>query len=181
MGHFMDLFDHKYLGHWDVPDNGELVLTIKRVLPTTVPDKKGGVEKKALIYFVDAKLPLLANITNCRLISGMYGKETKHWKNKRIALIQAVTTNDVGQIVDCIRVRPTPPSGERPNRPTGARESTRALPAPGPSIAEVLAGLNLTEEQRVAAAAVLQNQPAIDGELDEDNDNEEGDDHAAED
>ena len=53
-----------YLGHWDVPDEGDLVLTIDKIYEDEVKNQHG-TEVKPIIYFMepDAK-PMILNKTN---------------------------------------------------------------------------------------------------------------------
>lgn len=77
-----------YLGHWDVPDDEDLVLTIDAIYKDDVKNQHG-TETKPVLYFMerDAK-PMILNKTNRDAITKVHGRRTKanDWHGKRIAL-----------------------------------------------------------------------------------------------
>lgn len=79
-----------YLGHWDVPDGGDLVLTIDKVYAEEVKNQRGS-EVKPVIYFMEDVKPMVCNATNNNAITALYGKRTKSnsWHGKKIALYEA--------------------------------------------------------------------------------------------
>lgn len=80
-----------YLGHWDVPDDGDLVLTIDKIYEEEIRNQHG-TEIKPVMYFKepDAK-PMIVNKTNNDSITKVLGKRTKsnNWSGKKIALYEA--------------------------------------------------------------------------------------------
>lgn len=60
------------------------------------------------------------NVTNAKVVAGMYGNDTRGWVEKAIDLYVTTTDSPQGQ-VECIRVRPKIP------RPV-ANGNTKALP-----------------------------------------------------
>ena len=80
-----------YLGHWDVPEDGDLVLTIDKVYEEEIKNQHG-TEIKPVMYFQepDAK-PMIINKTNNDSITKVLGKRTKsnNWSGKKIALYEA--------------------------------------------------------------------------------------------
>ncbi len=77
-----------YLGHWDVPDDGDLILTIDQIYKDDVKNQHG-TETKPVLYFLerDAK-PMILNKTNRDMITKVHGRRTRSndWHGKRIAL-----------------------------------------------------------------------------------------------
>ena len=80
-----------YLGHWDVPEGGDLVLTIDRIYEEEVRNQHGS-ENKPVMYFrePDTK-PMIVNKVNNDTITKVHGKRTKTntWAGKKIALYEA--------------------------------------------------------------------------------------------
>lgn len=80
-----------YLGHWDVPDGGDLVLTIDKIYEEDVKNQHG-TEQKPVMYFREPNVkPMIVNKTNNDSITKLYGKRTKknNWSGKKIALYEA--------------------------------------------------------------------------------------------
>ena len=77
-----------YLGHWDVPDDGDLILTIDKIYKDDVKNQHG-TETKPVLYFIepDAK-PMILNKTNRDMITKLHGRRTKsnNWHGCKIAL-----------------------------------------------------------------------------------------------
>lgn len=80
-----------YLGHWDVPEDGDLVLTIDRIYEEEIRNQHG-TEIKPVMYFREAGVkPMIVNKTNNDSITRLHGKRTKsnNWSGKKIALYEA--------------------------------------------------------------------------------------------
>ncbi|MBO5630395.1 MAG: hypothetical protein J5965_15125 [Aeriscardovia sp.] len=81
-----------YLGHWDVPDDGDLVLTIDKIYKDDVKNQHG-TETKPIIYFIepDAK-PMILNKTNRDSITKLHGRRTKtnDWHGCKVALYAGI-------------------------------------------------------------------------------------------
>jgi hypothetical protein len=109
--HFRSMFDSDYAGVWDL-DGRERIVTITKVVPGAVGGHQGRKKSnKAILHVRELDKPLVCNVTNARTIAGLYGADTRTWVGKRITLYP--TTTQFGpDTVDCIRVRPTMPSGE---------------------------------------------------------------------
>ena len=77
-----------YLGHWDVPDNDDLVLTIDEIYVEEIKNQRGS-EDRPVIHFAEKGVkPMVLNKTNRDSIANLYGKRTvsNDWKGKKIAL-----------------------------------------------------------------------------------------------
>ena len=98
-----------YLGHWDVPENGDLILTIDRIFEEEVRNQHGS-ENKPVMYFREPNVkPMIVNKTNNDMITKVHGKRTKTntWAGKKIALYEA--NEPKSQDGFALRVRPYAP------------------------------------------------------------------------
>lgn len=80
-----------YLGHWDVPEGSDLVLTIDRIYEEEIKNQHG-TELKPVMYFQEPNTkPMIINKTNNDSITRVLGKRTKsnNWSGKKIALYEA--------------------------------------------------------------------------------------------
>ena len=77
-----------YLGEWDLPENEDVILTIKDVKAGEVTGDKGKIDKGMVIYFEEAGYkPLFCNITNARTIERIYStRYMDEWVGKKIQL-----------------------------------------------------------------------------------------------
>lgn len=102
-----------YLGHWDVPEGGDLVLTIDKIYEEEVKNQHG-TEVKPVMYFREpGAKPMIVNKTNNDSITKLHGKRTKknNWAGKKIALYAAPESrSDDGY---ALRVRPYLPAQEK--------------------------------------------------------------------
>lgn len=101
-----------YLGHWDVPEGGDLVLTIDKIYEEDVKNQHG-TEQKPVMYFREPGIkPMIVNKTNNDAITKLHGKRTKtnNWSGKKIALYEAPESrSDDGY---ALRVRPYLPKSD---------------------------------------------------------------------
>lgn len=79
-----------FLGNWDLPDEGDLILTIGEIYEQEVRNATGA-ENKPVMYFKEDVKPLILNKTNRDTIAKLYGRRTKSntWAGKKIALYAA--------------------------------------------------------------------------------------------
>lgn len=111
-GDFRKFMDKNYLGAWDVPDDEDLVLTIKRACRDDVKNERG-TEKKLTIHFVEDYKPMILNATNSKRISDAYGStKVEDWKGKRISIYTEKVTA-FGGTTDALRIRPFPPKEDK--------------------------------------------------------------------
>lgn len=110
---YRKLLDKPYLGAWDMPENGDMVVTIKSVETGTVINERHEKEEKILIYFKEAKKAMVCNVTNAKLIKKATGsKFVEDWVGRTIALY-ATEVSAFGETMDAIRVRPYAPKLEK--------------------------------------------------------------------
>lgn len=112
---YRKLMDKPYLGAWDIPENGELVLTIKNVTTDKVMNESRKEEEKMLIQFSDAKKPMICNVTNAKAISKVAGSTyIEDWTGVRI-ILYATEVSAFGDTRDAIRVKPYAPKLDEAN------------------------------------------------------------------
>ena len=105
--HWKEVLPGDYLGAWSL-NNEDKVLTIKSAGRENVTGASGKREDLLVIRWVENELPMVCNRTNAKCISRIYGQYVEDWRGKKIQLYPT-TTKFGGEIVECIRVRPTAP------------------------------------------------------------------------
>jgi len=110
-------YPSKYLSASDIPEDGDLVLTIKSVAVETVGQGEKA-ESKPIVYFEELKKGLLCNKTNKETIKGLYTRETDNWIGKKIALFAAEVDYQGKQVMG-IRVRMRAPKAATASAPNG--------------------------------------------------------------
>lgn len=108
-GDFRKFMDKSFLGSWDVPDSGDLVLTIDHAEQNDVKNERGS-ERKLVIHFREQGYkPMILNTTNAKRISAAY-KTTKvdEWEGKKISIYREKITA-FGSEQECLRIRDYPP------------------------------------------------------------------------
>lgn len=105
------LYDKAYIYAYDL-EGRDVTVEIIRVVGGTLVGTGGKSNKKPVVYFKGTEKGLALNITNARVIAGLYGGfESEKWIGKRVTLYPTTTTFGA-QTVDCIRIRPTAPKGK---------------------------------------------------------------------
>ena len=135
---FNEAFPSKYIkSDSDVPEDGDLVVTISRVEMEEVGRGKD-MQSKPVLYFRETDKGFVCNVTNGKTISKLYGNDTDDWIGKRIALYSA-DVEFAGEMKRGIRVKTrAPKSGPAPEpaaRPSGPGVSP-ARPARYEQVAE---------------------------------------------
>jgi hypothetical protein len=122
------MFPKKYLKAADIQELGrDLVITIGRVALEELTYAGGRKEKKWVIHrkgkTKDGEEPkqFVLNVTNARMIAQVTGEtDCDDWPGHKVALYNTTCQGQKGEIVDCIRVRPTKPTNGPPtSRSTG--------------------------------------------------------------
>ena len=108
-GDFRRFMDKSFLGHWDVPDDKDLILTIDHAARDEVQNEKGR-ERKLTLHFKEKDYkPMVCNTTNAKAITKAYGSpKVENWENKKIAIYKD-TIIAFGATQECLRVRDYPP------------------------------------------------------------------------
>jgi hypothetical protein len=126
-----DAFPSKYLkADHDVPEEGQLVVTIRRVEIETLGQGKDA-EDKPVVYFDETEKPLVLNRINFATIAKVLNSDdTDDWTGRRIALYSADVTFGKDQMRG-IRVRskaPAPAPAKQPAPRVAAGTAARTAP-----------------------------------------------------
>lgn len=103
--HWKRLINPDYIGAYALPDGHDLTVTINFVQRETVTTTGGKKEECTVAHLVGQK-PLILNSTNSKSIHKLHGPYIEDWAGKQITLY-ASTTKFAGEVVECLRVRPT--------------------------------------------------------------------------
>lgn len=103
------MFDSRYLGAWHLQGR-DCTVTIAKITPGTIEGERGRKDKAPLIYFKGKEKPLVCNKTNMKSIKSLYGTLSAAALVGKQVTLYPTTTNRAGEVVDCIRIRPTKPS-----------------------------------------------------------------------
>ncbi len=110
MSDYRAMFDRDYIKSFDL-EGRDVTITISKVVAGELVSE-GNKKSKAPIISIEGKdKRFVCNKTNGKIIAGMYGNKVAAWVGKRITIFP--TTTKFGRdTVECIRVRPTIPSGK---------------------------------------------------------------------
>ena len=142
-GDFRKFMDKSFLGSWDIPDSGDLVLTIDYAARDDVQNDRGR-EKKLTIHFKEDYKPMICNTTNAKAISKAYNStRVEDWEGKKIGIFKA-TISAFGQTTECLRVRDYPPRTDE----ITCEECGRIIEGHGKFSAKAIANNSLTKFNR---------------------------------
>lgn len=97
-------FDKEFLYAFDL-EGRTVAVTIESVQGGTLVGTNGTKSKKPVLKFVGKEKKFALNITNCRVIAGLFGSfDSKDWLGKSIYLYPTTTTFGPNT-VECIRVK----------------------------------------------------------------------------
>jgi hypothetical protein len=110
--HWMQSPNKNYLGHWDLPESGELVLTIESAQWEAVKDPVSGkVDSKRVVKFQEEGVkPWICNAGNAKNVAKFGGvKFLEDSRGVVVCLCLGVHKDtSTKEEVDCIRVKPIP-------------------------------------------------------------------------
>lgn len=114
------LFDKEYLYAYDLQGK-DVTVVIESIKGGTLVGTGGKSNKKPVVRFKGKEKALALNITNARVIAGLYGGfDADSWIGKAVTLYPTTTTFG-SQTVDCIRIRNVKPrvrnGSEQPPEP----------------------------------------------------------------
>lgn len=121
--HWKQLVDPRFIGAYALPNGDDLTVTIEFVQLETITMMGGKKEDHSIMHLVGQK-PMILNATNSKSIHKLYGPFIEDWAGKQITLF-ASTAKMGGELVECLRIRPTVPKREK-ERINGER-LTKAL------------------------------------------------------
>lgn len=103
--HWKRLINPDYIGAYALNPDEDLTVTIDYVQREQVMGIDGKKEECTVAHLKGQK-PLILNVTNSKSINKLYGPYIEDWAGKKITLY-ASTTRAFGEIVECLRIRPT--------------------------------------------------------------------------
>jgi len=107
-GDYRKYMDKDFFGAWDIPDGGDLVVTIDHAEINEVKNERG-TEKKLTVHLKGDYKPLICNATNGNAIAEALGsKKVEDWKGKKIALYKE-PGKWFGKVGEATRVRSEAP------------------------------------------------------------------------
>ena len=111
-GDFRKYMEKNFLGAWDVPEKGDLVLTIDHCEQNEVKNERGS-ETKLTLHFVERGYkPMILNTTNSKRIGEAYkSNRVEDWEGKKISIYTEKVTA-FGGTTDALRIRDYPPKVE---------------------------------------------------------------------
>lgn len=106
--HWKQLVNLDYIGAYALTDGKDLTLTIDHVVRENVTGNNGKKEQCMVAYFKERDYkPMILNRTNAKSITALVGSPyIEDWAGHRITLY-ATTTRLGGDVVECLRIRPT--------------------------------------------------------------------------
>jgi len=110
--HWKQLMNPDYLGAYALPEGTDITVTINRVQREEVTGEGGKKEMCTVAHICNNK-PMILNVTNQKSIAKMYGPYIEDWAEQQITLCVAQTKLR-GEMVECLRIRPSVMSTEKP-------------------------------------------------------------------
>lgn len=111
--HWKESLPGEYLGAYSL-DGQDMTVTIKSAGPEIITGANGKKEECLVLHFEENILNMVCNRTNAKMITKVHGSPyVEHWKGKKITLYPT-TTKFGGEVVECIRVRPSIPKQAAP-------------------------------------------------------------------
>ena len=111
--HWRETLPGEYLGAYSLGGN-DMVVTIKSAGAEVITGANGKKEQCLVLHFHENILNMVCNRTNAKTITKVLGTPyPEQWKGKKITLFPT-TTKFGGEMMECIRVRPTAPKQAAP-------------------------------------------------------------------
>lgn len=112
--HWKKLQNPDYLGAYSLQPGEEPIYTIRSVGLEMVSGTDGKKDECTVAHFAEKVKPMILNATNCKTITKMYGTPyIEDWVGKKIQ-IYSTTIKAFGEEVEALRIRPKPPTLQRP-------------------------------------------------------------------
>lgn len=145
--HWKTLINPDYIGAYALPDGEDLTVTIDYVQVEEVTGTGGKKDVCTVAHLVGHK-PMILNVTNSKSIHKLYGPYIEDWAGKEVTLY-ASTTKLAGEMVECLRIRPTVMTRKKPKIPAARFTKAIAAVKGGTYSAQKLAEqFDLTEDQQ---------------------------------
>lgn len=110
--HWKALVDPRYIGAYALPNGHDLIVTIEGVRSEEIT-MMGGKKEVHSIMYIKGQKPMILNATNSKSIHKLYGPYIEEWAGKQVTLY-ASTAKLGGEMVECLRIRPSIPVREKP-------------------------------------------------------------------
>ena len=111
--HWKKLTHPDFLGAYALNPDEDMIVTIKSVSEETYVGSGGKTEEGVIMRFEENVKPLICNKTNLAAIEKATGtRYIEGWPGKKIALYIDPNVKFMGETVEGLRVRPTPPREE---------------------------------------------------------------------
>lgn len=127
---YRKMYSSKLLRSFDLEDESgrkfDRTLVISACTAGELTSEGNKKDKLPILTFDGEPKQLGVNKTNGKVIAGMYGKDTREWQGKAIT-VYATTTKFGRDTVDCVRVRPTIPTGKPGKTPPSVELSEAAV------------------------------------------------------
>lgn len=107
-------FNNKYLGEWDLPDDGkDMIVKIKDVVIEDLVNQNGGKEQAPVLYFENDVKPMIlgAKVNKNNIKAALGTSYMDEWVGKKIQLYREPGTW-FGKTGFAIRIRDFAPSGK---------------------------------------------------------------------
>lgn len=112
--HWRNLTDCDHLRAELFAPKEKKVLTIKDIKREKLTSQNGAVEEKPVAHFEEDVLPMVLNVTNCKMIEKLYGTGNIYeWIGKKIQVV-ATKTKVAGESVPCLRIENVIPTTNEP-------------------------------------------------------------------
>lgn len=107
--HWKRMINTDYLGAYSLDDGCDMVLTIRSVGRELVTSTGGKKEECVVAHFFEDVKPMILNRTNLKMIQKIYSTPfIDEWVGRKIQVYQDKTRFG-GDIVECLRIRPSVP------------------------------------------------------------------------
>ena len=107
--HWQQSPNKNYLGHWDLPESGEMVVTIKSAQWEVVTNPiTNQADSKRVIRFKENIKPMICNQTNAQAIVKSSGVKFMEDSEGVAVCLTIGSTKVMGEQVECIRIKPAP-------------------------------------------------------------------------
>jgi hypothetical protein len=135
--HWKRLINPDYIGAYALNPDEDLTVTIDYVQREQIVGTDGKKEDATVAHLKGHK-PLILNVTNSKSIAKLYGPYIEEWAGKEITLYASMT-KAFGDVVECLRIRPSVAKKRKPSIPPDRLKK---------AIASIVAGQFTTERLR---------------------------------
>lgn len=144
--HWKRLVNPDYIGAYALNPDEDLTVTIDYVRREEIVGTNGKKEE-CTVALLKGHKPLILNATNSKSIHKLYGPYIEDWAGKPITLY-ASTTKLAGEVVECLRIRPTVAKPTKPKiTPDRLKKAIASIVAQQYTTEKLRSQFDLTPEQ----------------------------------